>query len=186
MRIAYALLLVLPLSLAACGAEAPPSGDTPAAETEAGEAATPDASTGVETEDGIAYGDAIGEAPLVALGDLVADTSAYEGKRVRVEGIVTDVCAKRGCWMNIGAEEGPEYVQFKVTDGVIVIPMSAKGGQVAAEGTVTRMEFDLETTKKFMAHKAEEAGEDFDEASVTEPMVLVRLAGAGAVIRTSE
>ncbi|MHC4820542.1 MAG: DUF4920 domain-containing protein [Planctomycetota bacterium] len=172
------------LALLACSAEvevkplAPPS-TTPSTDV--------DESKTVETPEqppaGTVYGEPIGEAPLVTLTDLVADPDKFEGQRVRVSGMVTDVCAKRGCWMNIGAEEGPEQVQFKVVDGVIVIPMKAKGGWTEAEGTVKKLAYTLEQTIKFMEHKAEEAGEEFDPASVTEPMTMVRLSGIGAVIR---
>jgi hypothetical protein len=169
MRIVLSLLLMLPLTLAACSGEATDAGPT---------------STG--SGDGTAYGEPLGDAPLVDLHELVANTVAYEGQRVRVEGLVTDVCAKRGCWMNIGAEEGPDQVQFKVTDGVMVFPMDAKGGYAEVEGTVELIEMDLDATKNFLAHEAEEAGADFDATTVIEPMVMVRLAGHGAVIRSAE
>jgi len=178
MRIVYSLLLALPFALAACSAEAP------GVDSASSDPAGVEASTG--SGDGTAYGEPIGDAPLVALHELVSNSVAYEGKRVRVEGLVTDVCAKRGCWMNIGAEEGPDYVQFKVTDGVMVFPMGAKGGHAEVEGTVERIEMDLDSTKSFLAHEAEEAGEDFDATTVTESMVMVRLAGHGAVIRSAE
>ncbi|MHC4845713.1 MAG: DUF4920 domain-containing protein [Planctomycetota bacterium] len=178
MRIVHCLLLVLTLTFVAC------SGDA----TEADATSSDPAAAGQPTAsgDGTAYGEPIGDAPLVALGELVSNPAAYEGQRVRVEGLVTDVCAKRGCWMNIGAEEGPDHVQFKVTDGVIVFPMDAKGGHAVAEGTVTLMDMDLEGTREFLAHKAEEAGEAFDPSTVTEPMAMVRLDGHGAVIRSPE
>jgi hypothetical protein len=180
MRITHTLVLVLPLVLAACSAEAPPPGADPAA--------TADTSTANETGsvDGTVYGEPIGDAPLVTLAELTANVADYEGQRVRVEGLIIDVCAKRGCWMNIGAEEGSDYVRFKVVDGVMVFPMDAVGAQAEVEGTVQRLEYDLETTRKVLAHEAEESGEEFDESTVTEPMVVVQLAGIGAVVRPSE
>ena len=114
MRIALSLALIVPLALAACSVEAPDSGKA---------APTPDAVEGGAPDDaasGTVYGEPIGEAPLVTLAELNANVSDYEGERVRVEGLIIDVCAKRGCWMNIGAEEGSDYVRFKVTDGVMV------------------------------------------------------------------
>lgn len=178
MRIIRTLALLAPFALVACTAEAPApdEGAAPAAESSAPEG------TGTETADGTVYGEPIGEAPAVALTELVANTDTYSGKRVRVSGMVTGVCAKRGCWINIGAEEGPEEVTFKVTDGVIVFPMSALGKWVEAEGTVQRVELNLERSREYLAHKAEESGETFDPESVTEPLSLVRLGGIGAVV----
>ena len=166
--------LLVPLALAACSAEAPP----PAAPGAASHAAPV-----VEPPQGTSRGEPLGDAPLVALADLYAQPDAYAGKRVRVEGLVTGVCAKRGCWINIGAEEGPEEVTFKVDDGVMVFPMSAQGGWVVAEGTASKVVLDVERARKYLAHKAEESGEPFDPASVSEPLTLVRLAGLGAVVR---
>jgi hypothetical protein len=185
MRLVLTLLIVLPLSLVACREEVSVPAKAQVAASTDGAPVTAD-SAGTETNEGTAYGEPIGDAPLVTLAELVANTEEYEGEQVRVEGLVTDVCAKRGCWMNIGAEEGPDYVQFKVTDGVMVFPMDAKGGHAEAEGTVQRLELDLEATRNFLAHKAEEAGEEFDATTVVEPMVIVRLAGTGAVIRSQE
>ncbi len=181
MRIVSFLLVVLSLSLVACSAEAP--SDEPAAGAPSADEATSEVAEGAE---GTVYGEPIGDAPLVTLAELNANVADYEGKRVRVQGLIIDVCAKRGCWMNIGAEEGSEYVRFKVKDGVMVFPMDAKGAQTEAEGTVQRLEYDLETTRKVLAHEAEESGEDFDPGTVTEPMVVVQLAGIGAVVRPTE
>ncbi len=186
MRTARLLLVLLPFTLVACTAEAPPAakGAAPsdAAATTTGEDAAP-VGTGTETADGVVYGEPIGSAPSVELTELVTNTDAYVGKRVRVVGLVTGVCAKRGCWFKIGAEEGPEEITFKVEDGVMVFPMSAQGKWAEAEGTVAKVEYSLEKTREYFARKAEESGAAFDPASVTEPLSLVRLAGIGAVIR---
>ena len=165
--LALSLVCTLPMAFAGCCAEPPPS-ETSAA------------------DGGTVYGEPIGDAPLVSLSELNANLAQYEGKRVRVEGMITDVCAKRGCWMVIGAEEGADSVRFKVTDGVMVFPLDAKGARAEAEGTVQRIEHDLETTRNVLAHEAEEAGEAFDPSTVTEPMVVVQIAGIGAVVRSNE
>jgi hypothetical protein len=182
MKIARTLAILLPFALAACTAEAPPKEGGAAPAAEAGTETADVQDSGKKTDKGTVYGEPIGEAPLVAVPELVANTDAYAGKRVRVTGLITGVCAKRGCWMTVGLEEGPEEVTFKVTDGVIVFPMSAQGKWTEAEGTVQKVELDLEGTRKFLAHKAEEGGEEFDPTTVTEPMTLVRLAGIGAVV----
>lgn len=114
---------------------------------------------------GTPYGEAVGAAPAVAVADLVSSPHIWEGRKVRVEGVVTDVCPKRCCWMTF------------------VVPMGAKGKWTVAEGIVRRIELTLERTRDYLAHLAMEKGESFDPASVTEPKVLVKLEGAGAVIR---
>jgi hypothetical protein len=66
----------------------------------------------------------------------------FEGKTVRIEGVVTAVCAHMGCWMALApADAGPgaPTVRLKVDDGVIVFPVSAKGRRAEAQGIVERV-----------------------------------------------
>ena len=112
--------------------------------------------------EGTVYGEGVTATLVVAPADLVARIEEFDGKRVRVEGLVTDVCAKRGCWFKLaGDEESAQTVTIKVTDGVIVFPMSMRGKHAVADGVAHRVELSLEQTRKFMAHKAEEKGEEF-------------------------
>jgi hypothetical protein len=142
----------------------------------------PDAG-GVETPDGTAYGKALEDAPTLAISELHSRIEEFDGKPVRVEGLVTDVCPRRGCWIELASDEEFQTLTFKVQDGVVVFPMGAKGKYAVAEGTARLMELDLEQTRNYKAHAAEEKGESFDPESVTEPMRVVRLDGSGAVLR---
>ncbi len=45
---------------------------------------------------------------------------------------------------------------------------------------------ELEQTKKHAAYQAEEKGEEFDPASVTEAQMIVRIDGTGAVVRDQQ
>lgn len=134
---------------------------------------------------GTVYGSPAAQAPTLAVADVLARAAELEGQPVRVEGLVTDVCANRGCWIRIADESGPAEIQFKVDDGVMTFPMDAKGRWAVADGRVKRIPLSLEATRERLAHEAEEAGRPFDPASVTEPLVVVRLDGVGAVIRES-
>jgi hypothetical protein len=71
--------------------------------------------------------------PVKALIEKPAD---YVGKTIRVDGIATAVCEHMGCWMAIAPENDPNgtTVRLKVEDGKIVLPVSAKGKKVSAEG----------------------------------------------------
>lgn len=132
------------------------------------------------------YGAGISESETVAITDLLADPDAYAGKNVRVEGTVTDVCPKRGCWFEMAGEKPGEKMRFKVRDGLMVFPMDAKGKYAVAEGIVHARQLSLEDTRKYLEYQAREYGKDVDPAAVTEPMTVVRLNGKGAVIRDGE
>jgi hypothetical protein len=67
---------------------------------------------------------------------LIEKPADYVGKTIRVDGVATAVCEHMGCWMAIAPENDPTgtTVRLKVEDGVIVLPVSAKGKKVSAQG----------------------------------------------------
>jgi hypothetical protein len=75
------------------------------------------------------------------LTSVIATPSTYEGKTVRVEGVVTSVCEEMGCWLALAptAAAGDKTLIIQVEHGVVVFPMSAKGRRAAAEGVVQRV-----------------------------------------------
>ena len=67
---------------------------------------------------------------------LLAKPADYVGKTIRVDGIATAVCTGNGCWMAIAQDDAKDAptLRVKVEDGVVVIPVTAKGKKVSAEG----------------------------------------------------
>jgi len=135
--------------------------------------------------EGKVYGAPLTGAPTVTIAQVMDDPTAYENKVIRVEGLVVDVCTKRGCWFEMAGDRPGMKMRFKVRDGDMVFPPTAKGKRAVAEGKVTVKTMTLEQTRQYEEHMAEDAGRDFDPESVTEPMVIVMLQGKGAVIRDS-
>lgn len=117
------------------------------------------------------------------ISDIIANPEKYHGKKVLVEGPITDVCKMRGCWIKLGSDKEFETMTFKVEDGVIVFPMDIKGKTAIAEGvvsvTTTSVEDQIEQGKKH----AKETGEEFDPASVKGPKTVIRIDGTGAVVK---
>ena len=69
--------------------------------------------------------------------DVISRPTAYEGKTVRLDGIVTAVCQEMGCWMAVAESDAKDapVLRLKVEhEGAIKFPMSAKGKKVSAEG----------------------------------------------------
>ena len=86
----------------------------------------------------------------------LAHPEKYDGKRVRVEGSVVDVCSKRGCWIKLSSDREFESILFKVDDGVIVFPMDAKGKTAVAEGVVAAKNYTVEQLIEQGKKQAEE------------------------------
>ena len=107
----------------------------------------------------------------------------YLGKRVLIEGLVIDVCAARGCWLDIASDLPFEKIKVKVVDGEIVFPMDAKGRTARVEGIAEEMKLTQEQAVRMGKHHAEEQGTTFDPSTITGPVNFYRLRGLGAVIQ---
>lgn len=128
------------------------------------------------------YGKGVSEAVPVKLSELMAKPDAYVGKVVKVEGLITEVCAKRGCWIDVAGDVEFQTIRIKVEDGVIVFPMTDKGKKVVAEGTFKKTELTKEQATAKAKHECEEKGTKFDPASVTGPATVYQIQGIGAVV----
>ena len=119
---------------------------------------------------------------VTAIGVIVADPDAWAGQRVRIEGEVSGVCEKQGCWLELVSPDNVA-LRVKVDDGVIVFPQDAVGSRCRAEGEVEILELTREEYVGWLEHQAEETGDDFDPATVGDaPYRIVRLRGLGAEI----
>jgi cytochrome c-type biogenesis protein CcmE len=128
------------------------------------------------------YGKPLTAATPVKVSELMAKPDAYVGKVVKVEGLITEVCSKRGCWINVAGDKEFQTIRVKVEDGVIVFPLTDKGKKVVAEGTFTKTELTKEQAVERAKHHAEETGTKFDPASVTGPSTVFQIQGTGAVV----
>ena len=115
--------------------------------------------------------------------EINANPESYLGKRVQIEGVVIDVCAARGCWMDIASDVPFDKIQVKVVDGEIIFPMEAKGLTATVEGMVERLDLTREQIIRWERHRAQEQGTEFDPSTVTGPVSIYRIRGLGAVIK---
>ncbi len=116
------------------------------------------------------------------ISEIYANPSKYLGKKVVIEGHIVDVCAKRGCWMEVKSDKPGQSMRVKVNDGEIVFPLDKKGSWAKVEGEVQEVKLTKEEAIEFYQHKAEEQKKTFDPKSVTGPVTLYQLKGFGAEI----
>ena len=120
---------------------------------------------------------------VTKVSDINKNIDKYVGKRVLIEGMVINVCAARGCWMDISSDIPFEKIQVKVVDGEIVFPLEAKGRTALVEGIAEELKLSREEAVELARHQAMESGGTFDPASITGPVNFLRIRGLGAVIR---
>jgi len=128
------------------------------------------------------YGAGVKLDETVKISTLLAQPDLYLGKAVRVEGKITEVCAMKGCWMELA--EGPEAkIRVKVEDDVIAFPISARGKIGVAEGVLESIPMTRESYLEWQRHLAEERGQAFDPSKLGDgPYRVLQVRGTGAKI----
>lgn len=119
-----------------------------------------------------------------SVADLIAKPAEYKGKMVLLEGEITEVCQKKGCWIKLKDASSDTEIQVKVEDDVIVFPKDSKGKKVRAEGIVSVRVLSEEERRNQAEHEAEEQGKlkDFDPSKIVGSTTVVRIEGEGAVL----
>lgn len=128
------------------------------------------------------YGKGIYLETTTKISEILDNPDNFIGKPVKIEGMVVEVCSKRGCWINVAGDRPKEQIQIKVTDGEIVFPMSATGRDGVFEGIVDEVKMSKSDLIAYKKHLAEEKGQPFDPSSVTEGTRYIRIIGLGAKI----
>jgi len=129
------------------------------------------------------YGAGVTLDETLKISTLLAEPDRYVGKKVRVEGMVTEVCKMAGCWMEL-EESAEAKIRIKVDDGEIVFPATASGKKAVAEGVVESIPMTREKYVAYMEHEAEETGKKFDPATLGDgPFQILQIRGSGARVQ---
>ncbi len=115
----------------------------------------------VPTRGAETFGTAPTLSEVTPIAQLLAKPADFQGKTVRVEGVVTAVCTMMGCWMALAPDDAPkgQAVLIKVDDGVIVFPISARGKRATAQGVVQQVATgDAEGQEAAREHAEHQAG----------------------------
>lgn len=127
------------------------------------------------------YGKGVHVEEVTAVSAILDNPDDFIGKTVRIEGMIIEVCARRGCWVYMAGDRQGEKIQVKVADGEIVFPMSASGRMGVVEGVVEELKLSREQMIRYLQHLAEEKGQPFDPSTVKDER-MIRLVGSGAEI----
>ena len=125
------------------------------------------------------YGEGVNLDKATPVAELLTNPGDYMGKTVRVDGIITAGCKKRGCWIQISDDEG-NGVRVKVEDGVIVFPPTSIGHHASAEGLFNGIPVAA-VEKKHKEHEGE-THEACDSKSSGEMIYFIK--GTGAMIQS--
>lgn len=141
--------LIVLTFLIACGASTEVAEPT----LDAAEVATPEVAA--EVGDWAVYGDAVADGEVIALATLLDDPAPYEGKTIRVQGRVTDVCQKAGCWMVMA--DDTRHMRITMKDHAFSVDKQGSGADCIVEGVVMSKDIDPETVAHFKSESSEGA-----------------------------
>jgi hypothetical protein len=115
-----------------------------------------------------------GRVPTIAtptpLAAIVRDPAKFADRPVRVDGMVSGVCQRKGCWMTL--RDGGDQVRVRFRDYGFFVPLDASGRTAAVEGTA-RVEVTSESLRR---HLAEDAGKPAAEvAKITGDETVVQI-----------
>lgn len=132
-------------------------------------------------EDAKKYGEKISSIEKTNISDIIDKPENFVGQKVLVEGTVVNVCAKRGCWIELASEKEFETIRVKVQDGVIVFPMEAKGKKALVEGEVYSFEYETDAECSGSCTHEKEDKENCEHAN-KEVKTIYQIRGIGAEI----
>ena len=122
----------------------------------------------------ITLGEKVDLSLLTPVEEILANPENFINQTLTVQGTVTSVCQKRGCWADITAGS-KAWLKLKVRDGHLVIPMSAKGRSATATGILMALNLSQQQSILYLEHMAQDAGQAFDRSSVTQGITVYQL-----------
>ena len=87
--------------------------------------------------------------PKVELAELLKDPAPQEGKAVALEGKARKVCEKKGCWMELAAEEKGPGVRVTFKNYGFFVPLDSAGSTVKIEGVVSTKELSEDKARHY-------------------------------------
>ncbi|MDH5492325.1 MAG: DUF4920 domain-containing protein [Myxococcales bacterium] len=154
-------LFAAALLLGACTSSSPepvsPEGEAHAGGETRGHAEGPPEATLLEDGTRL-YGAALSEREATPLAQILADPSSFDGQTVLTEGVVSQVCQRSGCWMELRVEaEGPG-VMVPMAGHAFFLPQEIVGSRATIEGTVGLEERTADDQEHLESEGASEAG----------------------------
>lgn len=141
--------------------------------------------TAVVLEEGqmLYFGDTVSFENAVTTGEMLAmlEEQGLDSMDVKVQGTVSAVCQKKGCWMSMPfADENMDDL-FVSYDYAFLLPTGGiEGEDVVIEGRVKRETYDVD----YLRHLAEDAGKSQEEIdAITEPETKLSFLATGVTIR---
>ena len=110
--------------------------------------------------------------------ELITLLNTKDSAMVKVEGVISEVCSKKGCWMDVNIG-GDNTLFVKFMDYGFFMPLDAAGTTAIIEG-MAKIEIQ---SVEWLKHKEEDAGSPQEVIdAITEPIIAYSIPEATGVI----
>ena len=123
------------------------------------------------------YGKAMTNAAAVPVSDVIAQSDKYEGKTVKMTGLVTQVCQAKGCWFEVAPSKEARGVRIKSADYSIFVPFDSAGRTAVVEGTLIAKTLTKDQAQHFADDAAKASGKPAE--AVVGPQKEFQIAATG-------
>ena len=82
------------------------------------------------------FGKDLSDARILPVKDVLDRPEAFEGKTVKLEGTILEVCQAEGCWLTLG--EGDSRITVNMERHSFFVPKDSSGRHVIVEGKIIR------------------------------------------------
>ncbi|MCG3118820.1 MAG: hypothetical protein ALAOOOJD_01095 [bacterium] len=128
------------------------------------------------TKEWTAYGKKLTESKMVSVTEALKEVPR-DGKAVAIEGMISDVCTNKGCWLIM--TDGAKQVRVQFEGYSFFVPWDAKGKKIKAQGVVKMKTIDEKAAK----HWAEEqSNPEVKPESIKGDQNMYILTASGVVI----
>ncbi|MCH8553859.1 MAG: DUF4920 domain-containing protein [Schleiferiaceae bacterium] len=111
--------------------------------------------------------------------ELFAMLETTDSANVKIAGVITECCQKKGCWMDLELANGKSML-VRFQDYEFFVPMNSAGKETIIEGMAKRQVLDVD----WLRHQAEDAGKSAEEiAAITEPEERLTFMATGVLIK---
>jgi hypothetical protein len=118
----------------------------------------------------------------ISVGEGASKAEEYKGKMVKVQGKVSEVCAKKGCWFALTDDAG-NVMRITSKGYKFFVPKDAVGKLAVVEGELEVKMLDVATAQHYEDDRVEGTGEKAKK--VTEPQRSVSVAAIGLEMKDS-
>jgi len=125
------------------------------------------------------FGEIINEENVIQVSEIKTSMGDKTEMNAKITGEISDVCQKKGCWMDMKSANG-DVIKVTFKDYGFFVPLDASGKTAIAQGVAKVEETSVDMLKEY----AKDAGKSAEEiAAIKEPVKELVFEASGVIIK---